>query len=148
MIAACTYCMYWPVMSQGDHMVAAWTYCMGSKVSSLSQIYLYSSYFEVFEQNSTALNKSKQKFSFCISNFCSVSLTLLLDNFSISHFGKFHLLNKIIPLSKNENFKNSYRSYLVYDAVCTLVCHGRLSLTFLKLFFTSPLLLLSQALQH
>jgi hypothetical protein len=35
-------CMHWPVMSQAD----ACTYCMGSKVSSLSLIYLYSSYFE------------------------------------------------------------------------------------------------------
>jgi hypothetical protein len=35
-------CMPWPVMSQADE----WTYCMGSKVSSLCQIYLYSSYFE------------------------------------------------------------------------------------------------------
>jgi hypothetical protein len=35
-------CMPRPVMSQAD----ACTYCMGSKVSSLSQIYLYSSYFE------------------------------------------------------------------------------------------------------
>ncbi len=34
-------CMHWPVMSQSN----VCTYCMGSKVSSLSQIYLYSSYF-------------------------------------------------------------------------------------------------------
>ncbi len=36
-------CMHQPVMSQAD----ACSYCMGSKVSSLSQIYLYSSYFGV-----------------------------------------------------------------------------------------------------
>jgi len=34
-------CMHWPVTSQAD----ACTYNMGSKVSSLSRIYLYSSYF-------------------------------------------------------------------------------------------------------
>jgi hypothetical protein len=34
-------CMHWPVMSQAN----ACTYCMGSKVPSLSRIYLYSSYF-------------------------------------------------------------------------------------------------------
>jgi hypothetical protein len=34
-------CMHWPVMSQAN----ACTYCLGSKVSSLSQTYLYSSYF-------------------------------------------------------------------------------------------------------
>jgi hypothetical protein len=34
-------CMHRPVMSQADTC----TYCMGSKVSSLSRIYLYSSYF-------------------------------------------------------------------------------------------------------
>ncbi len=34
-------CMHQPVMSQAN----ACTYCMGSKVSSLSRIYLYSSYF-------------------------------------------------------------------------------------------------------
>jgi len=33
--------MHWPVTSQAD----AYTYCMGSKVSSLYWIYLYSSYF-------------------------------------------------------------------------------------------------------
>jgi hypothetical protein len=33
--------MHKPVMSQAD----ACTYCIGSKVSSLSRIYLYSSYF-------------------------------------------------------------------------------------------------------
>jgi hypothetical protein len=33
------------VTSWADHMVVACTYCMRSKVSSLSQIYLYSSYF-------------------------------------------------------------------------------------------------------
>ncbi len=33
--------MHWPVMSQAD----ACTYCIRSKVSSLSRIYLYSSYF-------------------------------------------------------------------------------------------------------
>ncbi len=35
-------CMHWSVTSQADACI----YCMGSKVSSLSQIYLYSSYFE------------------------------------------------------------------------------------------------------
>ncbi len=35
-------CMHWPLTSQAD----ACTSCMGSKVSSLSQLYLYSSYFE------------------------------------------------------------------------------------------------------
>jgi hypothetical protein len=39
--ACISLCMHQPVMSQADE----WTYCMGSKVSSLSQIYLYSSYF-------------------------------------------------------------------------------------------------------
>jgi hypothetical protein len=34
-------CMHWPVMSQAD----ACTYCIRSKVSRLSRIYLYSSYF-------------------------------------------------------------------------------------------------------
>ncbi len=38
-------CMHWLVMSQANHMVAACTNCMGFKVSSLSRIYLYSSYF-------------------------------------------------------------------------------------------------------
>jgi len=38
---ACSTCMHCPVTSQGD----ACTYCMGSKASSLSRIYLYSSYF-------------------------------------------------------------------------------------------------------
>jgi len=37
----CSNCMHQPVMSQAN----ACTYCMGSKVSSLSRIYLYSSYF-------------------------------------------------------------------------------------------------------
>jgi hypothetical protein len=37
----CVRCMHWPVTSQAN----ACTYCMGSKVSSLSQIYLYSSFF-------------------------------------------------------------------------------------------------------
>ncbi len=41
-VSACTYCMHQPVMSWGNHMVAACTYRMGSKVSSLSRIYLYS----------------------------------------------------------------------------------------------------------
>jgi hypothetical protein len=36
-------CMHRPVTSQPN----ACTYCMGSKVSSLSRIYLYSSYFAV-----------------------------------------------------------------------------------------------------
>jgi len=36
------YCMHCPVKSQAD----ACRYCMGSKVSSLSRIYLYSSYFD------------------------------------------------------------------------------------------------------
>jgi hypothetical protein len=40
-------CMHQPVTSQVD----ACTYCMGSKVSSLSQIYLYFSYFERYSQN-------------------------------------------------------------------------------------------------
>ena len=35
------------VTSQANHMVAACTYCMQSKVSSLSQIYLYSNYFDL-----------------------------------------------------------------------------------------------------
>jgi hypothetical protein len=39
---ACSTCMHKPVMSQAD----ACTYCMGSKVSSVSQIYLYTSYFD------------------------------------------------------------------------------------------------------
>ncbi len=48
---SCSMCMHWPVWcnmymhrpvtSQAD----ACMYCMGSKISSLSQIYLYSSYF-------------------------------------------------------------------------------------------------------
>ncbi len=42
---ACGKCMHQPVMSWADHVVAACTYCMGSKVSSLSHIYLYSRYF-------------------------------------------------------------------------------------------------------
>jgi hypothetical protein len=42
---ACSKYMHWPVTSWAVHMVAACTYCMGSKVLSLSQIYLYSSYF-------------------------------------------------------------------------------------------------------
>ncbi len=37
-------CMHCPVTSQSD----ACRYCMGSKVSSLSQIYLYFSYFAKF----------------------------------------------------------------------------------------------------
>jgi hypothetical protein len=37
--------MHQPVTSQADHVVAACMYCMGSKVSGLSRIYLYSSYF-------------------------------------------------------------------------------------------------------
>ncbi len=62
----CSNCMHWPVMSWGNacstcmhkavrcmHQTVtsqadACTYCMGSKVSSLSQIYLYSSYFAIF----------------------------------------------------------------------------------------------------
>jgi len=47
MVAACTYCMHRPLMSRGNHVVAGGTYCMGSKVSSLSRMYLYSSYFAV-----------------------------------------------------------------------------------------------------
>ncbi len=46
----CSNCMHRPVMpvtSQANHMVAACTHCMGSKVSSLSGIYLYSSYFKI-----------------------------------------------------------------------------------------------------
>ncbi len=42
---ACSKCIHRPVMSWTDHDVAACTFCMGSKVSSSSQIYLYSSYF-------------------------------------------------------------------------------------------------------
>ncbi len=41
-------CMYWPVTCTHRHVISqadVCTYCMGSKVSSLSQIYLYSSYF-------------------------------------------------------------------------------------------------------
>jgi hypothetical protein len=38
------YCMHCPVTSQAD----ACRYCMGSKVSSLSRIYLYFSYFAKF----------------------------------------------------------------------------------------------------
>jgi hypothetical protein len=47
-VCACIslWCMHQPVMSQAHHMVAACTYCMGSKVSSLSRIYLYPSYFD------------------------------------------------------------------------------------------------------
>jgi hypothetical protein len=41
----CLWCMHWPVTSWANHMVAACTYCMGSNVSSLSRIYLYSRYF-------------------------------------------------------------------------------------------------------
>ncbi len=37
-------CMHQPVTSRADHVVDACTYCMGSKVSSLSRIYLYSSH--------------------------------------------------------------------------------------------------------
>ncbi len=40
----CVRCMHQPVTSQAD----ACTNCMGFKVSSLSWIYLYSSYFELF----------------------------------------------------------------------------------------------------
>jgi hypothetical protein len=36
-------CMHQPVMSWGN----ACTFCMGSKVSSLSRVYLYSSYFAI-----------------------------------------------------------------------------------------------------
>jgi len=36
---ACSKCVHQLVTSQVDHMVAAWTYCMGSKVSSCSGIY-------------------------------------------------------------------------------------------------------------
>jgi hypothetical protein len=39
---ACSTCIHRPVMSQAD----ACTYCMRSKVSSLYQTYLYSTYFE------------------------------------------------------------------------------------------------------
>ncbi len=56
---ACSTWMHWPVMcthqpvtSQAD----ACTYCMGSKASSLSRIYLYSSYFGsrlIFKQGKT-----------------------------------------------------------------------------------------------
>ncbi len=46
-------CMHQPVMSQAD----ACTYCMGSKVSSLFWIYLYSSYFETFNSSSSRLKK-------------------------------------------------------------------------------------------
>ncbi len=42
MVQYMQYVHAWPVTSQAD----ACTYCMGSKVSSLSQIYLYSSYFD------------------------------------------------------------------------------------------------------
>ncbi len=42
----CLWCMHQPVTSYADHVFAPCTYCMGFKVSSLSQIYLYSSYFE------------------------------------------------------------------------------------------------------
>jgi hypothetical protein len=62
---ACTYCMHcsvmcmhWTVTSQ----TAACTYCTGSKVSSLSRIYLYSSYFEyvVFFK----VSKGREKYIF------------------------------------------------------------------------------------
>ncbi len=46
---ACSKCMHRPVMSQAD----ACTYCMGSKVSSLSQTYLYSSYFNTLTVQAT-----------------------------------------------------------------------------------------------
>jgi hypothetical protein len=44
---ACGTYMHHPETSQADHEVAACTYCMGTKVSSLSLIYLYSSYFDL-----------------------------------------------------------------------------------------------------
>jgi hypothetical protein len=44
---ACGEYMHHTVTSRADHVVAACNYCMGSKVSSLSQIYLYSSYFDM-----------------------------------------------------------------------------------------------------
>jgi hypothetical protein len=44
-------CMHQPVMSQAN----ACTYCMGSKVSSLSQMYLYSTYFALFCMQTTDL---------------------------------------------------------------------------------------------
>jgi hypothetical protein len=40
-------CMHRPVMSWADHVVTSCTNSMGSKVLSLSWIYLYSSYFAV-----------------------------------------------------------------------------------------------------
>jgi hypothetical protein len=43
--------MHWPVMSQANTC----TYCMGSLVSSLSRIYLYSSYFDAPDNSVTVL---------------------------------------------------------------------------------------------
>ncbi len=56
-------CMHWPVhtspvTSQAD----ACTYCMGSKVSSLSQIYLYSSYFDSYTRKQHIFRNLWNKF--------------------------------------------------------------------------------------
>jgi hypothetical protein len=47
-------CMHWPVMSQAN----ACTYCMGSKVSSLSRINLCSNYFAIWKGHHHRYQKS------------------------------------------------------------------------------------------
>ncbi len=67
----CSNCMHQPVMSWGNACSMCMprsvtcTYCLGSKVSSLSQIYLYSSYFAYYwccQQMSSNLNISWQTY--------------------------------------------------------------------------------------
>jgi hypothetical protein len=57
-------CKHWPVVSQAN----ACAYCMGSKVSSLSRIYLYSSYFVLYQ------SKNKIKTSKLLSYLHSLSI--------------------------------------------------------------------------
>jgi hypothetical protein len=69
-------CMYWPLTSQADACI----YCMGSKVSGLSRIYLYSSYFGKMQSSwSKGISEMKSKHQSPCSNCMHQPVTSQAD---------------------------------------------------------------------
>ncbi len=99
MVHACIYlcCMHQPVTSRANHVVAACTYCMGSKVSSLSQIYftpatLYLGWFVT----------QIRWFLIEISEACHISATLISGPKRCFHYYR----RKYLYLLQLSNFLN------------------------------------------
>ena len=105
------------------------------------QVYIV---IESCQQNSTILSKSKWNVLFCISKFCSGSLTLSKNDFGSSHHGKFQWVNKTCLWMKSftcaiMKCRNSMSKLLIaffhLFKSCQVLCNYDLSCFLQKLKF-------------